>query len=214
MIPASLFAEDDLLPLSGLQHLAFCERQWALIHLERAWSENHLTAEGRVLHERVGVITARGLPLRSLRIGISGQADAVEFYRSSLGATLPGRAGTWLPIPVEYKRGRKKPGDCDQIQLCAQALCLEEMFAIEVPQGALFYATPRRRTAVEFTAALRSRTEMLCARMQTLHRLKATPAPIYTKGCESCSLTEGCLPKALAARPSVAQYLSQAFLEI
>lgn len=142
------FLEDDLLPLSGLQHLAFCERQWALIHIEQSWAENRLTAQGRVLHNRAhdgppesrpGLRIARGLRLRSLRLGLSGQADVVEFYPAPDGIALPGETGLWRPFPVEYKRGRPKAGRCDEVQLCAQALCLEEMFARPIPSGALFY---------------------------------------------------------------------------
>jgi len=127
------YAEDDLLPLSGLQHLVFCERQWALIHIEQMWSENRLTAEGRALHDRAhdagsesrpGLRIARGLRLRSLRLGLSGQADVVEFRAAPSGVSLPAENGLWQPFPVEYKRGRPKPDHCDHVQLCAQALCL------------------------------------------------------------------------------------------
>jgi CRISPR-associated exonuclease Cas4 len=223
-----MYTEDDLLPLSGLQHLAFCERQWALIHIEQAWAESRLTAEGNLLHDRVhesaaearvAIVIARGLSLQSLRLGLSGQADLVEFHRAASStphhsaAVLPGRPGLWRPIPVEYKRGRAKQGDCDRIQLCAQVLCLEEMFSVSIPSGALFYATPRRRTAIDFSPALRARTEALAARMHALHRQSLTPAPVYTKACDSCSLKEGCLPKTLATRPSVAAYLARAFQE-
>jgi CRISPR-associated exonuclease Cas4 len=228
MEPAKFFIEDELLPLSALQHLAFCERQWALIHLEQVWAENRLTAEGNLLHARVHetdtesrseIVTARGLPLRSLRLGLSGQSDVVEFHRAPPDAPpgsatpLPDRPGLWRPIPIEYKRGRAKRNDHDRVQLCAQALCLEEMFSVSIPAAALFYATPRRRTVIDLSPALRSRTESLAARMHALHRNGSTPPPIYSKGCESCSLREICLPKALASRPSVAAYLASAFQE-
>jgi CRISPR-associated exonuclease Cas4 len=224
-----MYTEDDLLPLSGLQHLVFCERQWALIHIEQAWAENRLTAEGNLLHDRVhetaaearvDIVSARGLSLQSLRIGLSGQADLVEFHRAPPSAPansasqLPGRPGLWRPLPVEYKRGRAKHGDCDRIQLCAQALCLEEMFSVTISSGALFYATPRRRTVIDFSPALRARTQALAARMHALYRQSLTPAPVYTKVCESCSLKERCLPKTLASQPSVAAYLARAFQEV
>jgi len=187
--------DDDGLPLSGLQHLAFCPRQWALIHLEQAWAENQLTAEGKLLHERVDlpgqvcrphVRTVRGLTLLSRRLQLTGRADVVEFRPE--------------PYPVEYKRGRRKPTDCDLIQLCAQALCLEEMLGEIVPRGAIFYGEPRRRTDVEFTPALRSRTEILAATMHHLYRTRTTPLAQPGKHCSSCSLVNQCLPEATATR--------------
>jgi len=206
--------------------MAFCERQWALIHLEQQWAENLLTAEGRDLHEHVheagsesrrSLVVVRGLPLRSFRLGISGQADAVEFRAvdggDPAGVALDGKAGRWLPSPVEYKRGKPKKTICDLVQVCAQALCLEEMFGVGIPGGALFYATPRRRQEVPFTTELRRQTERLCARMQDLYQRRETPAPFYTKGCESCSLKEVCLPRALGAPRDVRAYLAKAFRE-
>jgi CRISPR-associated exonuclease Cas4 len=216
-----MFAEDDLLPLSGLQHLMFCERQWALIHIEQVWAENRLTAQGRVLHERAhesggesrpGLRVARGLRLRSLRLGLSGQADIVEFHRAPEGGgvRMDGEDGWWRPFPVEYKRGRPKPDRCDEVQLCAQALCLEEMFEAPVEAGALFYGTPRRRTKVPFDAGLRAETERLATRMQEMHRARATPPPVYLPKCENCSLIALCMPRALAKPPGVARYLARA----
>lgn len=218
-----MFSDDDLLPLSGLQHMEFCERQWALIHIEQVWAENRLTAEGRVLHERVhdseaegrpDVVICRGLPLRSSRLGLSGQADVVEFERASQenpgAVAMPGRSGYWRPFPVEYKRGRPKHGACDEVQLCAQALCLEEALGVSIRDGALFYGTPRRRHAVQFSEGLRAKTEALSARMHDLFRSGVTPSPIYGKKCESCSLRELCMPKALAGGESVEQYLRRA----
>jgi len=180
---------DDALPLSGLQHLAFCPRQWALIHLEQAWAENRLTAEGRLLHERADlpggsrrhtVRTVRGLLLHSPRLRLIGRADIVEFRPQ--------------PFPVEYKRGKRKPTDCDLVQLCAQALCLEEMLATPVPQGAIFYGESRRRIDVEFTAALRSRTETLAITMHRLYAAHETPPALPATHCDRCSLIHVCLP--------------------
>lgn len=217
-----MYSENDLLPLSGLQHMAFCERQWALIHIEQQWEENRLTAEGRDLHEHVHdagaesrktLVVVRGLPLHSFRLGISGQADAVEFRLSEAGVALEGRAGRWLPSPVEYKRGKPKKTICDLVQVCAQGLCLEEMFGIAIPGGALFYATPRRRQEVAFTVELRSQTERLCARMQDLYSRRETPPPVYTRGCESCSLKNICLPRTLASPRDVRAYLAGAIRE-
>jgi len=213
-----MYSEDDLLPLSGLQHLVFCERQWGLIHIEQIWSENRLTAEGRELHDRAheagsesrpGLRVARGLRMRSLRLGVSGQADVVEFRASPAGVPLPGEDGLWLPFPVEYKRGRPKPDHCDVVQLCAQALCLEEMFRATVPAGALFYGAPRRRQDVDFSPALRAETEALAARMHELYRACATPRAVYSPKCEKCSLLGRCMPKNPGGR-SVERYLARA----
>ena len=219
-----MFSEDDLLPISALQHLAFCERQWALIHLEGAWAENRLTAEGRHLHERAhnsetesrrDLRIARGLRLRSLRLGLSGIADVVEFHRVGLdseaaGVSLPGVAGLWEPRPVEYKRGRPKLGPYDEIQLCAQALCLEEMLGISIPAGDLFYGEPRQRSEVIFSLDLREKTEQLAARLHELTRSGKTPLARYEKKCDSCSLYELCLPKGLGRAHTVADYLFEA----
>jgi CRISPR-associated exonuclease Cas4 len=218
-----LFTEDDLLPLSGLQHLLFCERQWALIHIEQQWAENRLTQEGRVLHERVhesgtearpDLVTARGLRIRSLRLGLSGEADVVEFHRleeeSRAAVQLEGRTGWWAPFPVEYKRGKPKRDAWDEVQLCAQGLCLEEMFGIAIEGGALFYGTNRRRTQVEFDAGLRSQTETLANRMHALYAAGKTPTAEYAKKCENCSLIERCMPRMSTRRRDVARYLATA----
>lgn len=215
----SMFSEDDLLPLSGLQHLVFCERQWALIHIEQLWAENRLTAQGRVLHERAhesggesrpGLRVARGLRLRSLRLGLSGQADVVEFHATAAGVRVSGEEGLWRPFPIEYKRGRPKPDRCDEVQLCAQALCLEEMFESPITAGALYYGTPRRRLEVPFDASLRAETEGLAARMHQLYGVRATPRAIYLPKCDNCSLIALCMPRTLAKPQGVARYLARA----
>lgn len=217
-----MYTEDDLQPISALQHLAFCERQWALIYLEGLWAENRLTVEGRHLHEHVhdagneareDVRVTRGLHVRSLRLGLSGIADVVEFRRCPRddGTTLAGLPGRWMPFPVEYKRGRPKRDRCDEVQLCAQALCIEEMLDCCVPEGAMFYGATRRRLAVPFSAGLRAHTEALAARVHELVREGRSPPPVYTKACDNCSLVEQCLPKALGAeRRSARIYLSRA----
>jgi len=216
------FSESDLLPLSALQHLAFCERQWGLIHLEQIWEENRLTAEGRIEHDRVDsdgtesrrtVRTAFGLNLRSLRLGLSGRADVVEFHLvegAGDGVHLEDVGGMWLPFPVEHKHGRPKPDICDEVQLCAQALCLEEMLGITVPAGALFYGKPRRRLDVAFTEELRRETEALAARLHELTRAAVTPTAKYEKKCESCSLLWHCMPKTTGRNRSANAYLARA----
>jgi len=227
-----MFDEDDLLPISALQHLAFCERQCALIHLEGLWAENRLTAEGRQLHDRTDepeteargdVRIARGLRLRSLRLGLTGKADVVEFRRLPLPVgsappepttdhPQPPSVAAWRPFPVEYKRGRPKANRCDEVQLCAQALCLEEMLGVEVPAGAVFYGKTVRRLEVVFDLKLRLETEAAAARLHELIRAGRTPPALYDKKCESCSLINLCLPKVATGR-SAERYLAQAFVE-
>lgn len=206
------FREEDLLPLSALQHLLFCERQCALIHVEQVWAENPFTVEGRHLHERADqgpgesrgdVRIARALPLRSLRLGLSGRADVVELHRLAAadlaqGAEIPDLAGRWRPFPVEYKRGRPKQHRADEVQLCAQALCLEEMLGVSVPAGALFYGQTRRRLDVPFDTVLRQLTEEAAARLHRLIAAGITPPGVREPKCDQCSLLEICMPAAPA----------------
>lgn len=202
------YDEEDLLPLSALQHLMFCERQCALIHIEQVWEENRLTAEGRVMHERVHesslesrgeVRIARGLRIRSLQLGLIGQADVVEFHRQPEGSEQP--------FPIEYKRGKPKANRCDEVQLCAQAMCLEEMLSKEIPAGALFYGKPRRRTEVVFDQELRNLTRDTASQLHGLVTGGITPPPVYEKKCESCSLVEVCQPKITGSGTAVRTYL-------
>jgi CRISPR-associated exonuclease Cas4 len=195
--------ESDLLPISALQHIIFCERQCALIHIERQWAENRLTAEGQILHERTdkeevecrgNCRISRGLYIHSLHIGLYGKADVVEFHKGSEGVALPNVAGLWQPFPVEYKRGKPKADRCDEIQLCAQALCLEEMLNITIKEGALYYGTPHRRTAVQFDCTLRECTLHAAEKLHELIKTGRTPLAVYQKKCENCSLKELCMP--------------------
>lgn len=201
---------DDLIQLSALQHFAFCPRQCALIHNEQVWSESLLTAEGRLMHERVhderqesrrNLRMEFGVPLRSLRLGLIGKADVVEFHRLE--------DGSWMPFPVEYKRGRPKADDWDKIQLCAQALCLEEMLNVHIASGALFYGRTRRREDVEFDSFLRSKTEEAARETHELIASRQTPPPSYSKRCDRCSLIEVCLPKTMQKKRTVKGYLSR-----
>lgn len=220
MSPAAVPDDDELLPLSALQHLVFCERQFALIHVERLWADNPLTVEGRALHEHTDSGTAesrgdlriaRSLTLRSRRLGLIGRADVVELRRmtaegvSELGVRLPGVEGLWSPFPVEYKRGRPKSHDADRVQLCAQALCLEEMLQVAVPAGALFYGKTRRREDVSFDERLRRRTEEAAARARELLIQGTTPRAVRAPKCRSCSLLDVCRPDAIGR--SVEDYL-------
>jgi CRISPR-associated exonuclease Cas4 len=211
------YSQDDLLPLSGLQHLAFCERQCALIHIEQAWAENLFTAEGRVMHERVhkedresrgDIRVEYSMSLRSLRLGLIAKADVVEFHRNREPS-----GGKWRPFPVEYKRGRPKKDNVDKVQLCAQALCLEEMLGVEVPSGALFYGKTRRRQDVDFDADLRLETEETAKRFHALVEAGKTPKPVYGKKCDSCSMKHLCLPKTVEKGKSIERYLISATRE-
>ncbi len=206
-----MFTEDDLLPLSALQHLLFCERQCALIHIERVWADNRLTVEGRHLHDRAhgessetrgGVRIVRGLAIRSLHLGLSGRADVVEFRPDPSGG--PPRA-----FPVEYKRGRPKRDACDRVQLCAQALCLEEMQGVTVPAGALFYGRLRRRLDVTFDGELRALTHEAAGRLHALIAAGRTPVAVRAPKCESCSLLDLCVPDAIRPRLSAARFLER-----
>lgn len=214
-----MYAEDDYLPLSGLQHFAFCRRQWALIHIEDQWAENLRTVEGDLFHRRAhdekqrelrgDILTLRGLPIFSPSLGLSGKCDIVEFHVDPTGVPLRGEPGLWRAYPVEYKKGAPKAGDEDILQLCAQAMCLEEMLCLPVPEGALFYGESRRRVRVELDVAVRQRVRELSDEMHGLYRRGHTPKAKPTKACNACSLKELCLP-ALLRKKSVAHYLSQA----
>ena len=240
----AMFAEDELLPSSGLQHLIFCERQCALMHVEGLWAENRLTVQGALLHERVhnaddesrgNVRIARGLRLRSLQLGLSGVADVVEFHRadpkpdaldwlddpnepvepdpSAIAAEandpvhLPSLDGLWRPFPVEYKRGKPKPDACDEVQVCAQAICLEDMLGGHIRVGALFYGATRRRHDVAFDHALRTTTQDAAQRYHALVDSDVTPPAVRQKKCRSCSLLDLCLPPRKSGQRSAQVYL-------
>ena len=202
------YDEEDLLPISALQHLMFCERQWALIHLEQIWEENVLTAEGRELHKRIDIPgvsvkaatkTTRSLRLRSLELGLTGIADVVEF-----------RSGKEMkiPYPIEYKRGRPKKDLVDIVQLCAQAFCLEEMLQVRVPQGALFYKETKRQLKIDFNDELREKTLILIKRLHQVTHAKKTPLARYEKKCENCSLIHWCMPMCTGGLNSASDYIS------
>lgn len=214
-----IYREEEYLQLSGLQHFAFCRRQWALIHIEQQWQENLRTVEGSLLHgrahdeqarERRGdTLILRGLSVSSPTLGISGKCDVVEFRANPNGVPLHGEVGLWTPFPVEYKRGIPKAHQADELQLCAQTMCLEEMLCCTISEGALFYGETRRRMVVSFTQELR---EQVVTMLEEMHRLYArgyTPKVKPTKGCSSCSLKELCLP-ALMKGKTTDTYLLQA----
>lgn len=223
-----MFADADLLPLSALQHFVYCPRQCALIHLEQQWVENRFTAEGRAQHDRVdrpehemrdGIRTEYAVLLRSLQLGLIGKADTVEFQRHPSDgdfryeiSNLKSRPGkTQRVFPVEHKRGRPKPTHCDSVQLCAQALCLEEMLDVNIEEGAIFYGQPRRRQNIEFTPELRAETEETARKLHELIDSGKTPPAEYDKKkCSACSLLETCLPK---KHRNVSVYLKEALRE-
>ncbi len=201
-----MYTEDDLLPISALQHLRFCRRRCALIHIEGLWAENRFTAEGNLLHSRVhdeqdstedSVRVARGLRLASLRLGLYGVADVVEFHPLETGESAD------RPFPVEYKRGTRKPEQAYRVQLCAQALCLEEMLGVDVPLGALYFGKSRRRLPVEFDSDLRQETERLAAELHQLFDAGKTPPPQPGQKCKSCSMQNLCLPKSVGCRSAI-----------
>lgn len=210
-------AEEDFLLLSGLQHFAFCRRQWALIHLEQQWAENDRTIDGQVFHEKAHDamfresrgerVVTRAVSVYSARLGISGQCDVLEYHRGNAGIPLENREGLWQPYPVEYKRGAPKDGDADILQLCAQAMCLEDMLCCDVPEGALYYGQTHHRQTVIFTPQLREKVETMLAQMHELYRRGHTPKSKPSKSCAACSLKELCLPR-LGKKKSVEAYLN------
>lgn len=209
-------SERGILMLSGLQHFAYCRRQWALIHVEQQWQENLHTAEGQVFHRRAhdeeqtevrgDTIIVRGMRVQSERLGISGICDVVEFTRSPDGIALAGREGRHQVHPVEYKKGAPKEHQADELQLCAQAMCLEEMLLCRIDEGSLFYGEPRRRTRVTFSPELRAQTEQMLGEMHQMDERGHTPRVKRHKGCSACSLKEICLP-GMDRVPAASAYL-------
>lgn len=215
-----MYSEEDLLLLSGIQHIAFCPRQWALIHIEQQWTENRLTVEGHHLHERVDdpfitdsrkkVVTCRSLAVVSYKLGLYGMADLVEFFPTDNpdnATSLTGKSGFWQPIPIEYKRGKPKPEVIDEVQLCAQAICLEEMYNLKISEGFLYYGETRHRFEVAFDDKLRKVVEEYSSRMHYLFERRITPLAEYAPRCKSCSLNNECLPKQMTGGDTVNNYL-------
>jgi CRISPR-associated exonuclease Cas4 len=229
-----VYKEEDLLPISLLQHLIFCVRRAALVQIEGIWEDNLFTVEGSHLHKKVDdeiptesrndIRISRGLLLRSTELGLSGKADVVEFQRISDEAIissitmeerasaipLAGTGGLWKPYPVDYKRGRMRHEEGFEAQLCAQAICLEEMLGCSVPEGAIYYGKPRRRLAVVFDGALREKTKEAARRLHELVASGRTPQARYEKKCEGCSLFSMCMPKITGSRRSVRGYMEKA----
>ena len=201
-----MYSESDYLLLSGLQHLRFCPRQCALIHIEQQWSENFFTAAGRVQHEKVHGATAesrktvkteRNLKIASALLGVTGCTDAVEFYSD-------GKIS-----PIEYKHGKPKENTCDEVQLCAQVICLEEMLECTIDEGALFYFKIRRRIPLPITDELRKETIELAERFHRFVADGKTPTALYSRQCESCSSIDECFPESAGKRKSVRAYIER-----
>lgn len=213
----SEYQADELLPLSGLQHFVFCRRQWALIHVERQWMENHLTVDGKIMHDRVddpyfsetrnGLVITRSMPVASYKYGLIGVCDVVEFALSENGVSLKGRQGTYQPAPVEYKRGHQKRDRSDEAQLCAQALCLEEMLSIPVPVGFIYYGQTRHREEVIIDDELRQFVIRSTTEMHTYYDRGYTPRVKPSKACKSCSLQDVCLPVLQEHIQSASKYI-------
>ncbi len=216
------YGEDDYLMISGIQHFKFCRRQWALIHIEQQWAENIHTAVGELMHKKVhdpelrekrkGLIIARALPVSSRILGVSGTCDVVEFRQSEDGIRLHGHRGQYSVYPVEYKKGKPKLTEEDRLQLAAQAMCLEEMFSAQVPEGAVFYGETRRREPVAITEELRREVRRCFQEMHAYYERNYTPKVKYSKSCSACSLKEICLPR-LGKSISVKSYIGKMFKE-
>lgn len=218
-----MYQENELLPVSALQHLEFCPRQCALIHVERVWAENVYTAEGQIVHavvdsglceSRKNIYTARRVLIRSKEYGLTGIADMVEFHQTESsveGTEIPGKAGRWIPVPIEYKRGRPKKHDSDNIQLCAQAVCLEEMYGIVINEGYFYYAAINKRKPLPIDERLRNLLRVKTSHLREVLYSSELPPPVYRKRCQSCSLLEICQPKKVKSFSSAQDYWSKFF---
>ncbi|MBT8508784.1 CRISPR-associated protein Cas4 [Methanomicrobiaceae archaeon CYW5] len=213
------YADDDLLALSGIQHFSFCRRQWALIHIERQWEDNLRTAEGHFIHTRVDdpfffetrgdTVVSRAFPLVSYTLGFSGVADVIEYIRSLEGISLPDHEGLWRLNPVEYKRGKPKIDECDEVQLCAQVMCLEEMYGVTITSADFYYHEIRRRVHLSITDELRNTVRALADEMHDLFERGITPMADPSRNCRSCSLVNVCFPKLTKKKQAVDRYIQK-----
>jgi len=218
-----VFNEEDYLLISGIQHYIFCKRQWALIHIEQQWHENLRTVEGQIFHEnahdglptekRGEIIISRGMSVFSRSLGMTGTCDVVELHKSPNGVSIFGRAETFQPIPIEYKAGKPKDNDSDILQLCAQAMCIEEMLLCHIPEGHLFYGETRHRLKVQLDGVLRERVTMIASEMHELYEKRYTPKIKTTNSCRACSLIDICVPR-LCKNISVTKYVHDHITEV
>lgn len=218
-----MYTDDEMLMLSGIQHFAFCPRQWALIHIEQLWADNRLTVEGNIMHSTVDdpfyirktndIITLRSVGLVSKELGLYGISDVIEFYNVELNDNsikLPEYSGYWEPHPVEYKRGKEKNNHIDEVQLAAQIICLEEMYNIKIEYGWLYYGETRRRKKIDMSSELREVTKNFVKQMHLLFKVGQTPKASYTNHCDKCSLIDICIPK-ISKKQTVSSYLKKQF---
>lgn len=213
----AMYADDEFLALSGIQHFSYCRRQWVLIHIEQMWAGNIFTTLGDMMHERAhdesirerrgDMLIVRGMTVRSPRLGVWGMCDVVEFHAAQEGHPLYGEDGLWLPVPIEYKRGKSKDGNEDRLQLCAQAMCLEDMLACDVPFGFLYYGATRSREHVELTAELRGAVEAALDEMHRLYDRRHVPNVRRGVRCRGCSLIDLCMPRVQGQK--VENYMSE-----
>lgn len=217
-----MYPEEDYLQISGLQHFVFCQRQWALIHIEKQWSDNLRTVEGEMMHKRAhdssikemrgDTLSVHAVQVSSSILGVSGECDVVEYHRDEKGITLAGHPGLWQPYPVEYKRGKIKETNADRLQLCCQAMCLEEMLCCTVDSGALFYGEIKKREKVVFSEEMRADVKEKLLLMHRLMERGHTPKVKTGKHCYACSLKDICLP-VLNKVKTVSDYISSAMEE-
>ena len=217
-----MYKEEEFLQLSGIQHFAFCRRQWALAYIEMQWQENVRTVEGRILHEnahdplikekRGDLLIVRAMPVHSREMGVSGECDVVEFHKTKDGISNAGREGNYSVVPVEYKRGKPKTDDSDILQVAAQALCLEEMLCCVIPYGYIYYGETRRRTKVEFTDEVREKVISSFREMHKYYEQRYTPKVKTGKKCNACSLKDICLP-VLNKKKTVSGYINEVIFE-
>lgn len=213
------YCEDEYLMISGLQHFEFCQRQWALIHVEQQWKENVFTVEGNIMHEnahdktfnetRGDIIITRSMAIKSNRLGVSGECDIVEFHKNEKGVQIYGREGKYIPVPIEYKKGKPKEGYEDVLQLVAQAMCLEEMLCCSIEYAYLYYGDIRKRIKVDITDELRNKVKDNLLLMHQYYSRKYTPKVKTSKKCNGCSLKDLCIPK-LMKYSSVKEYINKA----
>lgn len=213
------YSEEELLSLSGIQHFYFCKRQWALIHIEQQWKDNLRTTQGQFLHQKVDdpffnesrgiTLISRAFPLVSYNLGFYGIADVIEYIKSDEGVTLPDHEGFWRMNPVEYKRGKPKPDERDEVQLCAQAICLEEMYDTDVKSGDFYYYETRRRLNLKITDELRDLVYSLSTEMHDIYRSGKTPPATKTRNCKNCSLYDICIPNMTRKKVSVGNYIKK-----
>lgn len=201
------YSDEECIAISGLQHLAFCKRQWGLIHLDQEWSENFLTAEGRLKHERVdsgyqefrrGVKQYSGLHVRNFELGLYGKMDVLEVEKTEgpfIEIPWINLSGNWRLRPVEFKHGKPKDNDVDVVQLCAQALCLEEMTGLHIEEGSIYYCEIRRRSEFTFSNDIRNRTKELALEAHNLLASEKLPEAEQNHNCKACSLLEFCMPR-------------------